>query len=558
MTNIEHEVKLDAGPTVALPSMDGLVEGVSASSLPDQRLRAVYYDTVDLRLAREGVTLRRRTERSGPAEARSLWTLKLPVLSGAKGSERKELSWPGRHRAMPRMARSLVRAFSLDEPLGIVGVLVTDRRRVVVRGPEGGLLLEIDDDLVSVMEGSRIAARFREVEVEVVGPGGEKLLQPAVTRLRVAGVVHATGRPKLVRALGERAMERPEVWPVKLGPRSTVRELLGAALADGYRRLVVHDPGVRLDEDPEHVHQARVATRRLRSDLHAMRPLVDASWLLRASPELGWLGKVLGHVRDIDVLSLRIEVGMGMLDERDRNLARPLLANLASERRVRRRELASAMDSSRYTELLGMLAGASLNPPVADRWELSARVMAECRDEKPLPDMAIPVAEAALPRSAPLAAEEGAFAHDVPAGEIPGNDVVGWIAASAWNRLSRRVGKLGTEPSDADLHLVRIGAKRLRYACEVAAPVAGKQASRLAVKAAALQDLLGAGRDALMAEQWLRAAARSAPRDRALVIGQMIAFERASQREARELWPVLWERAQLRVRRDRGWLRPGR
>ena len=40
-------------------------------------------------------------------------------------------------------------------------------------------------------------------------------------------------------------------------------------------RLIANDPGVRLGKDPESVHQARVATRRLRSDLRTFRPILD-------------------------------------------------------------------------------------------------------------------------------------------------------------------------------------------------------------------------------------------------------------------------------------------
>lgn len=72
---------------------------------------------------------------------------------------------------------------------------------------------------------------------------------------------------------------------------------LQAMIAVQLGRILAHDPGARLGDDPEDVHQLRVATRRLRAFLRAARPLLEKSWAedLRAEP--GWLGGALGPVR---------------------------------------------------------------------------------------------------------------------------------------------------------------------------------------------------------------------------------------------------------------------
>ena len=73
---------------------------------------------------------------------------------------------------------NLVRAYRRTATLVPVARLVTHRRRAVLSGRLGEPLLEIDDDVVSVMDGRRLAARFREVEVEVVGAGPASLFTP--------------------------------------------------------------------------------------------------------------------------------------------------------------------------------------------------------------------------------------------------------------------------------------------------------------------------------------------------------------------------------------------
>src|SRR5476651_150871 len=73
----ETEAKFRVNPTFELPTILGAVADVATVDTPTRiSMNAVYYDTQDLRLAREGVTLRRR---SGGSDAG--WHLKLPVLS---------------------------------------------------------------------------------------------------------------------------------------------------------------------------------------------------------------------------------------------------------------------------------------------------------------------------------------------------------------------------------------------------------------------------------------------------------------------------------------------
>jgi CHAD domain-containing protein len=110
------------------------------------------------------------------------------------------------------------------------------------------------------------------------------------------------------------------------------------------------------------------------------------------------------------------------------------------------------------------------------------------------------------------------------------------LVRKPWRRVVRAINELGPEPRDEALHDIRIRAKRLRYACEAVAVVVGKPAIRLAKDAAALQGVLGDQHDAVVAEDWLRGASRSAKGAAALVAGQLIAGERAAQQLGRDEW----------------------
>ncbi len=257
VSNVEREVKLDVGLRFELPDFNGVVPGVVATKLPDAKLQATYVDTPDLRLMRWGVTLRHRHDAIGGAGAESGWTVKLPAEADGVGLVRSEYSWPGKPSQIPGEVASLVRAQARSAVLGPVARLNTQRRKVELRDAAGTKLAEVDDDVVSVMDGRRLAARFRQVEVEMTDVASEEMVVEVLHLLALAGAVAGDDRPKVVRALGPRASLGPDVVIPDLDARSTVATVIAAAIAAGATRIIRHDPGVRLGDDPEHVHQAR-------------------------------------------------------------------------------------------------------------------------------------------------------------------------------------------------------------------------------------------------------------------------------------------------------------
>src|SRR6185312_9029097 len=116
-------------------------------------------------------------------------------------------------------------------------------------------------------------------------------------RLGAAGAVPGEQLPKVVRALGPRAVAPPDLpLPAKVRPSDPARELVAAALRTSTRRLLLADIGVRSREE-DAVHQMRVACRRMRSDLKTFRPLVEEPWGEALRAELKWLADCLGDAR---------------------------------------------------------------------------------------------------------------------------------------------------------------------------------------------------------------------------------------------------------------------
>jgi CHAD domain-containing protein len=494
----EREAKLVAPAGFDLPRLGGPEDGFLAEPRAARRLQTTYYDTADLRLARWGASLRYR-----PGEG---WTVKLP--EGQEGAllVRAEHVFPGDGRRPPAEAVAMVRAFVRTGQLSPVVRMRTVRRPVELREPGGSRLAELADDDVQVLDGRRITARFRELEVELDEDADDDLLEQVVDRLLEAGAQAAEPTPKYLRALGGR--ERvlgPEIVPPELDGNAAVEALLRHDLANGTLRLFRHEAGVRTGEDPEAVHQARVATRRLRSTLRTFSSLLDPEWTNRLRDELKWLADLLGQVRDTDVLLERFNEHLAALPGADAKVGPRLLAALVDQRDSARRRLLRAMATERYAVLLDDLVAAAAAPAL------------------------------------------------LPGADRPAAQVMPPLVAKPWKRLRKQVGKAGDDPPDDQLHQIRIRAKRARYAAEAAEPVIGQPAEDYADAVADLQSVLGDHQDAVVGEAWLREAAGSARRDVALVAGLLIAAERASAADTRERWRAVWKAASRK--KLRAWLR---
>jgi CHAD domain-containing protein len=486
---LEHEIKFAPGPLFRIPDLEGVHPGLRAEPTTTIKLQASYFDTADLRLARAGASLRYRNVEG--------WTVKLPVARDAASLTRRELHIDGDPGEPPEAALDLVRALARSAPLVAIARLDTLRKCVVLRDEHGTKIGEAVDDEVSLLEGMHLAARFRELEIEFDESASPAVVAALVAGLRAAGAGPPDPVPKIVRALGPRAADPADVVrPSPLDFASTPADVIQAAIANSTLRLIAHDPGVRLGADPESVHQARVATRRLRSDLRTFQRVLDENWSTPIRSELSWLAALLGAVRDTEVLLDRLEGRLAGLPPGDVDDAKTLLGLLAERREHARVELLAAMRSDRYVALLDRLVDAARAPRFA-------------------------------PDSGPDTGDDD-------------DDELSDFVRRPWRKLRRTVESFGPDPADHELHLVRIHAKRVRYAAEAVAPALGKEVRRFARAMTEVQDVLGEHQDAVFAGEWLRTHA-SGPA--AFVAGELVAMEREAARVARERWPEAWKRA---------------
>jgi CHAD domain-containing protein len=496
-STLEREIKMEAPLALALPDLRPLVGGTLR--LPEEQLVTRYFDTKDLRLWRQGMTLRHR--KIGE-EDEGVWTLKLPHAAAGPALERTEVTWPGSSHEFPGETSDLLRGIIRREPLGQLTVLETTRHRLVLHDDEDHELAEIDDDVVVVAGGPRDGARFRQVELEFRDSSWES--RGVINRLEKAGA--RVGKDTKL----EKAIDLPRLSANQpVDKKATVADVVRSSLRAGLDRLLAHDVQLRLaSPDPaiDDVHQARVATRRLRSDLKTFGAILDPVWREHVRSELKWLSAILGELRDRDVLS-------------DGFTRAPIAVNqrLAVQRVDAGRRLAEVLSSERYVNLVDRLHAGAERLPLAAAAEREAQ------------------------RSAA--------------------DVLPSLVGARWRALRRQVRRAGPRPSATQLHQIRIKSKQLRYAAEAATPVIGKPAQRTASAAEDVQSVLGEHHDAVAAEAWLRdewvdeagdATSTTISSAVSFEVGRLVAEAHQRQEESAEQWTEAW--AKLSKLKGHRWL----
>ncbi|MFJ8396598.1 CHAD domain-containing protein [Streptomyces sp. NPDC094144] len=501
----EIERKYEATDATRLPDLSR-VAGVSAvDHLGVSELDAVYYDTEDLRLAADSLTLRRRT---GGADAG--WHLKLPVATGVRDEIRAPLS-----DTLPPELAALIRSRVRDASVVPVVRLRSARDVHHLTGPDGALLAEVSVDRVRAERlrgGSARTTRtaWTEIEAELADDGDPAFLDAVERRLRKAGVRPSASPSKLARALAETGPKRK---PAGEGSRPrTAGDHVLAYVRHQITAIVSLDPAVRRGL-PDSVHRMRVATRRLRSAFRTHRKILDPTVTGPVAEELKWLAAELGTDRDQEVLDGRLRA---RLEELPHTL---VLGPVRGRLRIwsvaggtgSRLRTAAVLDGSRYLTLLGTLDALLAEPPL-----LAAAA-------KP-PGKALP---RAVHKDHRRLAHRIAHALELPPG--PERDIA--------------------------LHEARKAAKRARYAAEAARPALGKPARKSVQRLKAVQGVLGDHQDSVVAREALRALAVQAQLSGepsftwGLLYGREERTAAARERELPGVWAAA-ARAEIRTARE--------
>jgi adenylate cyclase len=419
-----------------------------AEKLATRKLVNVYYDTSGLALHRQGIALRTRRQGRG-------WLQTVKCAGTASGGLAVRPEWEQPYSGRfdfsgiddPKVRETLARHHLVSRFEPAFETVFTRRSWRLAPARGTAVLLMLDRGWIAAGDKREAVC---EIEIEL-----EQGKADALFELALALATDLPLRPE-IRSKAERGYRlrlgvplRPvKAVPSPLDAAQTPPEAFRVIAAGCIAQFEWNALGAG-EADPEFIHQMRVALRRLRSALRIFRPHLPAGFEQAVVPPLRELARTLGSARDWDVLAEEIVGPARDAFAEDARLA-ALAQSVGQERQRARAAVREALASPACARLL---------------LDFNAR----------------------LQRAA--GAPTGAATEEALAA----------FAARRHKRLHRKALALAEAARDRDpaqLHLLRIGVKRLRYAIEFFAPLHRARETRKAFATlTALQDSLGALND---------------------------------------------------------------
>ncbi len=283
----------------------------------------------------------------------------------------------------------------------------------------------------------------------------------AVTRtLTEHGAEKATAhwRDDLIRACGNTPGGYSNKITVQLSPDMPAAEATKLLLKTILSGITTNQPYIAQDIDTEFLHDFRVSVRRTRAALSQIKAVFPVDDVAAFKRDFSFLGKLTNTLRDLDVYLLAADSYRKMLPPHMHPAIEPLFDHLRAQRADALAMVVTTLNGERY-------------PQIIERWEAFLNAPID-----PTP------ANALLP--------------------------VETLAKTRIYRQYRKIVKMGNHllkhPNDAELHELRLVAKKLRYLLEFFASLfPPKDMKRLIKQLKILQDNLGEFNDVCVQEEFL-------------------------------------------------------
>jgi CHAD domain-containing protein len=465
---------------------------------PARTTRVVLLDTSTRRLLRAGLAL--RTSRLGRTLRAELLPLHAGAAVAASHAEDLDARDPDAMRSASGAVGARVRMLVGRAPLReLAGVRVRETRFDLRDAVDVLGTLVLEDAAVETAASTRRRPHVARVRVESVSADARLRLAPFVASMVAALELHETraGDVESWLAAGGVAVPRAsDLGSTEISAGSTLGETAFATLRAQFAVFVEKEAGTRLGDDPEQLHDMRVASRRLRAAMRLFESALPPR-LLELREDLADVAAALGEVRDLDVQLERFAEWAA----RDPRLA---AAVLDPRHRVEaRRRMLALLDSARYRTFRRRFAAALRRGPVRGDPAASTPILAAAPD----------------------------------------------LVFARRKKVRKAAKRIDFESPPAAYHALRILCKRLRYALEFLAGVYGRPAEDFAKRIADVQDLLGRHQDASVAIGLVEGVldrGDALPPATAFAMG--VAAERSRQEAAglRRLFPRVYERTKGR------------
>jgi triphosphatase len=444
---IELKLALDAEAAAALSAVEPLANLAART----ERLLALYFDTPRNELSGSGMALRLR--RSGRR-----WKQALKAGTSGLGGLHERSEWEFDRRG-PVLDLSLFAGTPLAtlEDAATLHERLEEAFRVESRRTTWMLEVAPGTRVEIVLDAGRVTARGREdtvseIEIESLEGDAAAVFDVAAmlldrVRLRPSALSKAERGYRLRANARRTPVKAPEIHLRKSAtPLEAARATLGAGLA----QLQGNEEGLLVSADPEFVHQARVALRRMRSALRIFRDVIGIERSNAWREALAESAVALGAARDWDVFTTETLPPV-LAAHGDAALAKTLRGRATRRRTIGRESARAALRSSAYVGVILEIA----------RWLC--------------------------------------FAEPPPMQEEPLEDFASRLVRKRHKRLLADASRIPGS-SAQERHQLRIDVKRLRYGVDALSSLfPAKRVARYIDILVALQDTLGASNDAATA-----------------------------------------------------------
>jgi CHAD domain-containing protein len=453
-----------------------------------------YLDTDDWSIFRAGYSLRVR-HREGSGEV----TLKELTSRDNTLQQRREISqalneYSAGDGAIVSVSER-VRLLTNEASLNTLFSIETERSDFSVL-QDGRALAVLSLDAARVLLDGEEARSISRVEIEETEDGGLRQIEPLIGAMQRACSFTPSPGSKFeagLEAAGLSPQSTLDFGYAFLSPDATTGEYAYVLLRQYFREFLTHEPGTRLGEDPEELHDMRVATRKLRAAISLFESALPFRFLALRD-ELKWIGRALGEVRELDVYLQWLARERERSDWANGAAIGPVIEDSELARLRARENLLGVMRSERYAALVEDMKKA-----------LRLGDNGTGESAKPIQDYAAAV----LPRR--------------------------------FKRLRKAATSLGPDSAPEEYHRVRVLTKRTRYGLDALRPLFPKKAVG-ALRAKQVQDSLGEYQDCAVAISRLRSMIESRGASLSPLTlfrtGELAEQCRARMTEIQQEWPA--------------------
>ena len=229
---------------------------------------------------------------------------------------------------------------------------VVERTTRTIKAQGSEIELAVDDGEIRAGDETR---EVREAELELKAGDAEGLLFAAEKlwaghELKLSPRSKAEHGYRLALRKKGTSTEPEKARPVRIRCKDTCAMAFAAILPSAARQILVNREVVLQTDDPNGAHQLRIGLRRLRSALHALRPLAGRGSLRTFEGCARDMGRCVGTLRDADVLISGIHARAEAAAS-DKAGFEELREVLARERQRRRDEVRTALRGHPWTKL---------------------------------------------------------------------------------------------------------------------------------------------------------------------------------------------------------------